>query len=219
MAQSTQNSQKQKAIKQARQANANVVEAFKDIGSSTMAQGADLLKGTSNEFMRQLFGMREARKVSGELKPGESLSVEEATNPVLRAQKDKERKLQAQITFERRLRDEEKSLLEKNSNDLKLKLNAIMQEVKAVAAATPNLAKEVEIATIQAPANPGIYHLFFFEKLLEFVRSFRERIENASMWLSSSNKRAEKKNYWSMYKKHGAKLLLSGESYSQRSVG
>jgi hypothetical protein len=94
-----------------------------------------------------------------------------------------------------------------------------MQEVYELAKTTQGLGEQVEVATMQAPANPGVYHVIFFEKLLEFVKSFRKKIENASLWLHSSNKRAEKKNYWTMYKKKGSSFLLAPDHYLQRSAG
>jgi len=54
---------------------------------------------------------------------------------------------------------------------------------------------------------------------LEFMKSFRKKIEDAQIWLHASNKRAEKKNFWSTYKKHGSKFLLSPDHYLQRSAG
>ena len=74
---------------------------------------------------------------------------------------------------------------------------------------------------MQAPANPGVYHIVFFEKLLDFIKTFRRKIENADVWLQSSNKRAEKKNFWGTFtsKKGGTKFLLSQEHYVARSTG
>jgi hypothetical protein len=72
---------------------------------------------------------------------------------------------------------------------------------------------------VEVPNNPGIYHVIFFEKILEFLKSFRQKIDQASVWLGSANKRAEKKNYWSMFKKKGSSFLLSPDHYSQRSAG
>jgi len=72
---------------------------------------------------------------------------------------------------------------------------------------------------IEAPAQPGVYHIVFFQKVLEFLTSFRKKIEEAATWLSATNKRAEKKNYWSMYKKKGSSFLLSPDHYLQRSAG
>jgi hypothetical protein len=110
-------------------------------------------------------------------------------------------------------------MIERRSNELKLHLHALMQEVLALAKSTQSLGEKVEVAAMQAPANPGIYHIVFFEKLIEFLRSFREKIENASIWLATSNKRAEKKNYWAMYKKKGSSFLLAPDHYLQRSAG
>jgi hypothetical protein len=72
---------------------------------------------------------------------------------------------------------------------------------------------------MEIPANPGVYHINFFEKLLSFMQSFRKKIDEASIWLGTQNKRAEKKNYWSMYKKKGASFLLAPDHYLQRSAG
>ena len=72
---------------------------------------------------------------------------------------------------------------------------------------------------MQAPVEPGVYHVIFFEKLLEFVKSFRKKIEDAAVWLHATNSRAEKKNYWSRYKKHGGKFLLAADHYLTSSAG
>src|SRR3989344_1908364 len=85
---------------------------------------------------------------------------------------------------------------------------------------TESLAEETKIAALQGPVEPGIYHIIFFEKLLDFLKSFSKKIEEASVWLHAVNKRAAKKNVWGAhYKSHGAKYLLSSEHYLQRSAG
>jgi hypothetical protein len=107
----------------------------------------------------------------------------------------------------------------KRTNELKIELKKIFDEISSLAKATQNLSEEVQIATLQAPVEPGTYHLVFFEKLLEFIKSFRKKVEEAAIWLHATNKRAEKKNYWSMYKKKGSSFLLSPDHYLQRSAG
>ena len=195
-------SQKGKQQKISRQAN--VLESLKDIGA-----------GASRDFISELLGTRVEKKYSGDITPGETLEVSE----VFSGKREETQKLHAQIALERRLAEEEKRRVEEKGNDLKLQLHALMQEVFELAKTTQGLGEQVEVATMQAPANPGIYHLIFFEKLLEFVKSFRKKIENASLWLHSSNKRAEKKNYWAMYKKKGSSFLLAPDHYLQRSAG
>ncbi len=193
----------------------NVLESIKDLGSSTgQALKKDFFTQTSEQFLKEMFG-GEKKPLSGDLTPGVSLEIAD-----LFSGKSKENeKLKAQLSTERNLHEEEKNLIKEKSDQLKLQLHALMQEVLALAKTTQNLGEQVEVASIQAPANPGVYHIVFFEKVLEFLKSFRQKIENAGLWLAASNKRAEKKNYWSMYKKKGSSFLLAPDHYLQRSAG
>lgn len=183
---------------------ANVLESLKDIGQEA---------GT--DFFKQFFSPLPEKKYSGNLTPGESLQISDVYSGKL----EENQKLKKQISFERRLREEEKSLMQKKSNELKLELQAVSQEVVSLATATQSLGEEVQIAAMQAPAEPGPYHLIFFEKLLEFIKSFRKKIESASVWLTATNKKAEKKNFWNMYKKKAGSFLLAPDHYLQRSAG
>lgn len=214
----TQQNKAQKAAKELRKAN--VLESFKDIGASTTnTLKNDLLKETGKDFLKQLLGQRMAQQknYSGEVQRGESLEMDR----VYSGQQEEHEKLQKQLSFERRLREEEQALVSRKGQELKMQLNAILQEVMNVAKITPQLADELEIAAAQAPANPGIYHLFFFEKILLFVKDYKRNIESASSWLHSANTRAQKKSFWGQYKgKHGgASRLLSSEDFLQRSAG
>jgi len=195
----------QKAKIQAQIRKTNVLESFKDIGS-----------GVSQDLLDQILGRpRLETKVSGEIKVGESLEFDE----LLSGQYEENKHLREQIALEKTLLREEKEISVQKSNELKLRLQALMQEVLALAKSTQSLGEKVEVAAMQAPAQPGVYHLVFFEKLLSFIRNFRKNIEDASLWLQASNKRAEKKNFWAIYKKHGSSFLLSGEHYLTRSAG
>jgi len=206
--------QKQKNLKAVRQQN--VLESLKDIGSSAVKTiKTDILEGAQQDILDQIFGARPQKKYSGEISVGESLELDE----VFTGKYEDKRKLEAQLILERKLREEEKILVERTGRDLKLRLHAITQEVIALAQSTQDLGDEIEIAAMQAPANPGVYHLVFFEKLLDFIKSFRKKIESAGVWLHASNKRAEKRNFWGVYKKHGSKFLLSPDHYLQRSAG
>lgn len=183
----------------------NVLESLKDLDSQV-----------PKDFLNQIIGRVPAeQKHSGEIYPGESLEI----NDLFSGKHEENLRLKKQIFLERKLTEEEKARSSQKTNELKLQLQALMQEVLALAKTTQNLGEDVEIAAMQAPSQPGIYHIVFFEKLLEFIRNFRKNIEDASVWLHSSNKRAEKKNYWAMYKKKGSSFLLSPEHYLQRSAG
>lgn len=182
----------------------NVIESLKDFGSAT-----------SEDFFKELIGLNTPVKRSGEIKAGESLQMSEA----FAGKVEENKKLKAQIVLERNLANDEKRLSQEKMQTLRNQLQAITIEITKLAASTGNLATETEIAMIEVPKNPGIYHIIFFEKILEFLQSFRQKIDQASVWLRSTNKRAEKKNYWSQYKKKGASFLLSPDHYLQRSAG
>lgn len=194
----------------------NVLESLKDLGGGAVNQTGDLLKSTSEDFFRELMGMGSVQvKRSGEINAGESLQM----NEVLNGKEEENKKLRAQISLERQMSSDEMRLSQEKSNELKVQLQALTQEVVKVAQSTGNLAEATQVAMIQAPANPGIYHILFFQSILEFLQSFRKKIDLAATWLQGSNKRAEKKNYWNMYKKKGSSFLLSPDHYLQRSAG
>ncbi|OGZ27991.1 MAG: hypothetical protein A2427_04875 [Candidatus Nealsonbacteria bacterium RIFOXYC1_FULL_40_7] len=101
-----------------------------------------------------------------------------------------------------------------------MQLKVLTDEVLLLAKSTQNLSKEISVAAMQiSGTEPGVYHVFFFERIVEFIRSFRSKVEDATLWMGTANKRAEKKNYWSKYKKHGGKFLLSADHYLTRSAG
>ncbi|OGM02886.1 hypothetical protein A2115_00140 [Candidatus Woesebacteria bacterium GWA1_41_8] len=204
--------QKQKAAKTVR---ANVLEQLKEIGASTgRSLKEDLIKKAPQDFMDQIFGPT-PRTYSGEIVPGEAVEMKD----IFTGQQEEKTKINKQFSLEKRLRQEESARVERKSNELRIQLKVIMDELMVLAQSTQELAKESQIAAFQAPIEPGIYHIIFFEKLLEFIKSFRKKIDEAVVWMHATNKRAEKKNYWSQFKKHGSKFLLSGEHYLQRSAG
>ncbi len=208
------NDKKKKAQNAAR--TANVLESLKDLGADLSSTASEeFLKKTPQAFIDQLFGLPTSGRVSGEIAVGESINMTE-----IMSSKDGTQKVEKQLHFERKIYAEEKEFVESKTNELKMRLNAIMEEVVVLTQTTQDLAKETQIAAMQAPIEPGIYHLIFFENLLKFLKSFKKKINEASLWLQSANKRASKKNKWGAnYKKHGAKYLLSGEHYLTRSAG
>jgi hypothetical protein len=194
----------------------NVIESLKDVGSGTVKSvKEDFINKIPTDVMDQLFGSNTAKNTSGEIIPGESLEFRE----VLSGVREEKEILQKQISFEKRLFEEEKIQVQKKTNELRVQLKVVMDEVFVLSKTTQDLGQEIQIATMQAPIEPGVYHVIFFEKLLEFIKSFRKKIEEASVWLHATNKRAEKKNYWSKFKKHGGKFLLSPDHYLTRSAG
>ncbi len=198
--------------------NPNPLEALKDIGANTAKQMREEIAQFPQDFIDSLLGgTPTSQNHSGEIVPGEAMEM----NEVISGKYEEQVVVKQQIAFERRLLDEEKSQTEKKTNELKIQLKMIQEELVAIAQNTQTLAKETEIAAYQQTVNPGVYHVIFFEKLLEFIKSFRKKINEANVWLASANKRAGKKakGWVANYNQHGAKYLLSGEHYNQRSAG
>ncbi len=193
----------------------NVIESLKDLGNDFGAQSADLLKSTSEDFFKELVGIQPTPQRSGEIKVGESVEMDADVS----VKEDENKKLRAQIALERNLVAEESRVSTEKMNELRVQLQVITAEIAKLAASAGNLATQTEIAAIQVPENPGVYHIIFFEKILEFLKDFRKKIDQAAVWLESANKRAQKKNYWAMYKKKGSSFLLSPDHYLSRSAG
>jgi hypothetical protein len=194
----------------------NVLESLKDLGIGAGSQTGDFLKNTSEDFFKELMGLSVPKiKRSGEITPGQSFQM----NEVINGKEEENKHLRAQISLERQLSVDEKRVSQDKSNELRVQLQALMQEVQKVAASTQNLAEVTQVTMMTAPIEPGVYHITFFQNVLNFLQSFRKKIDYTANWLQSSNKRAEKKNYWSMYKKKGSSFLLSPDHYLQRSAG
>jgi hypothetical protein len=195
----------------------NPLEAIRDISHATAQQMKSEASQIGTDFMDQLFGIKTGfDSVSGEIFAGETVEMSSVSS----ADREAEIKLQKQFAFERKLIEEEYERNERKLNDLKMELRAIQEELLMIVQGTQELAEETETAAMQSTVNPGLYHIIFFEKLLDFVRSFRKKVESANEWLASVNKRSSKKNMWGQnYAKHGASYLLSGEHYVARSAG
>ena len=200
--------------------NANVLETLKsDVGGSVASSiKEDLLKQMPGDVLEQLFG-RQPTNRSGIIEVGEAIEMKDVMSGRADEERKAKEKVGKQLQFERTLREEITVEKDKKINELKIHLNAIMQEAVTLVETTQDLAEETQIATMQAPVEPGIYHVIFFQSLLEFIKSFRKKISDASVWLQSVNKRAQKKGFWGKVKKGGSSYLLSGEHYASRSAG
>lgn len=195
----------------------NPLEALKDLSKNTAQEMKSEANKLSEDFMQELLGIRTPNKnYSGEIMPGEPVDMAE----VYSGKYEEQIKAKKQVAFERRLVQEERIMIEKRTGELRMQLNAVREEILILAQSTQDLAEETQIAAMQAPIEPGVYHVIFFEKLLEFIKSFRKKVEESAVWLHSLNSRAHKKNVWGAnYKKKGASYLLSSEHYLSRSAG
>ncbi len=196
----------------------NPLEIIKDIGKQTAGQMKHEATQIPRDFIEQLLGIKipQKQKFSGELNPGETLQINEVLSG--RYEETVKQKNEARMLLQ--MEREERQRIEEKTGELKIQIKAIQQEIIALSKDTHDLAQETQVAAMQAPIEPGVYHLTFFEKLLEFIKSFRKKINQSFVWLHEANKRASKKNVWAArFAKLGAKYLLSSEHYIQRQTG
>lgn len=195
----------------------NVLEAINEIGSQVVDVAKNETKAMSDEFFRQLLGQQRAmqQKRTGEVPMGQSLQM----NEVMSGQTEKNKKLEEQMFFERRLFSEEREATNKKLNELRLRLQAVQAEANKMVATTAKLSQEIKVAVLKGANTVSEYQINFFEDIIQTIMAFRKKIDSAVIWMQGQNKRGEKKNFWSQYKKKGSSFLLSGETYSQRSAG
>jgi len=193
----------------------NPLELFRESGQNAANIFNDeVIKPMIGDFREQLFYQR--KKYSGEIKPGKALEMDDVYSGDATRKESSEK----QLILERRMREEDRVFAERKTNELRIQIQAIHEEVIKLSQITPELAQEVKVAAFQAPVEPSAYELSFLQHIYEIIRKFRKKIEDAQVWLNEMNGRARKKNAWGAnYGKHGAKYLLSGEHYLTRSAG
>lgn len=198
------------ASKQARRpAPANFIEALKDLSSSVVSEAKIQITRAVTSDIPQAFGLGS----SGDLKPNQAISMED----LRQAEAQGERRGEARV--ENRLQQERLVYL-KSESENKNQITSLLSEIQMLAKATGSMAKQVEIATMQAPANPGVYHKNFFEQLRSFIKALRQKVDQSRHWLAATNSRASKRSYyWSQAGKSGSKFTLSQERYMVTSTG
>jgi len=186
----------------------NFLEALRSLGGGVANSATQEVAGKIPEsILDQLTG----RKKAGELTPNQTLSLEEI-------KPKEEPKPFRPESFG--LHRQEKLVYSRADQETQLQIAAILEELKKLSQSTQLLTKEVDIAAKQAPVEPGVYHLNFFEKLKRTIILLRQRIDESRTWLSAFNQRAKRRNYyWAQFKKSGTKFLLSPDRYLATQTG
>lgn len=195
----------------------NPLEVFRDLQDLT---NEEIFKPMVKDMGNQVFGFPRAplKPMSGELRPGNPLVMKD----VYSGKREQDEKLTKQLTFERQLRGEEQSLVNRKQQELTQQIKAIEEEMTRLVAATPKLDNQLKVAAMANTVDANEYTLNFLTHLFQVIKRSRVKIENAGVWLASANNRGAKKggNVWGQnYKKNKGKYLLSTEHYLQRSAG
>ena len=195
---------------QAKRAPTNFLEALRDLGSDFKSEAKIQVSKIVTDDIPQSLGL------SGTLAPNESVSVSQMAN------KPEQQDSKAESQFSARLhqvREEERAFYSQREAATKQQIQAILTEIKSLAKSAGGLAREVEIAAFQAPANPGVYHRSFFSQLKSLIMALRQQVQDSSHWLHTTNSRVAKKGYWGQVASSGTKFMLSSERYMVTSTG
>lgn len=114
---------------------------------------------------------------------------------------------------------QEKLVFQKKDIEEEQKIKDLIDQIKQIAKSIKNLDQQVEKTVEQAPVVFGTYHVNFFQKIKEMLILIKKNVDQASTWVETFNKRANKKNYWSQFKKSGTQWSSSNERYVATSVG
>lgn len=182
----------QKAARRSAPAN-NFLEALQGLGSDVLSETKIQVTNIVTQDIPQSFGMASGQEYSIERK--------------------------AETRFSNRFQ-EERLLYLRSETETKQQITSLLQEIQVLAKSTGLMAHEVQIATMQAVVNPGVYHRSFFEQLRTFIKAIRAKVEQSRNWLAAHSQRASKRSYyWGQVGASGSKFMLSSERYMVTSTG
>lgn len=203
-----QNKKQQSKAKQ--YVNQNTLEALTSVskGVAGAFNPKDFGKGLWEQVLSIGNEKRQGAQSKGDLREGQELDISSLS------QKEKAQKLEIEpgIDYRREILRGEERLNKEQTRELSVKIQEIILELKQLMNVSQELKVEFkEIAVEPRIANPGKYHVSFFEWVLLIVKQARMKVEDSAAWLSAFKSKKAKKQYWSMFKKHGTTFGLSNE--------
>jgi hypothetical protein len=112
------------------------------------------------------------------------------------------------------------SVFDKKEEETKQKIQEIQAELKKLATEIANLGMGVDKAIKEQIANPGTYHINFFESLRTYLVQLRKKASESKSWLAISQQRKQAQNhFWGNVKKSGTKYMLSQERTAATQAG
>lgn len=167
-------------------------------------------KKTGPKYLNFLEAFKDNHPTKPQLQPHqantEAFNFEEFLN-----QQEKRIRQQERSRFET-IRREEQIIFSREKNQIKVQIETIQTQIKAMAKDQVGLMEEIDQAAFQAIVNPGVYHQNFFERLLHLIKLARKKVAESRTWLQLQNHRSQKQaGYWQKVKTSGTNFMLSGE--------
>lgn len=203
--------------------NKNTIEALSDIPKGVAISAVKGVQGLGKGAFEQFLGLGEynsnepAKK--GELQEGQELNLSN-----VRQNQDLEKApmldIDPGIDYRREILHAERKISQESTKELSVKIQEIIIELKQLMNVSQELKVEFkEIAVEPQIANPGKYHVSFFEWVLLIVKQARMKVEDSQAWLAAFKSKKAKRQYWSMFKKHGTTFGLSNERVVSTQTG
>ena len=195
----------------------NPIEALRDIGSAVVESAkGDLAKGLMTDLWDQMLGTDIAggkKQAMGDLSEGQEITLSKNKQPEkLPRQETKKPQVEAGWDYQGEIIHAEKRIRQTENRELTAKIDEIMVELKKLTKSSKELEVTFRSITVEErPVTPGKYHMNFFEWMLSTIRSARMKIEDSTNWASMFSSKKTKREYWSLFKKHGTSFGLSGE--------
>ena len=187
------------------------MEALRELGRDISTETKVQIRNVVTQDIPESLGVSH---MSGKLQPNEKVSVSESHQ---NSESRYDGFAQHRIN---QMREEHQALLRRTESEVKEQIKSIQQEIRQLAGEAGALAQEIQIATMQATVNPGIYHKNFFLRLRSTIALLKKQIAESRHWLAEHNSRSKKRNYyWSQVKQSGTSFLLSSERYAVTSTG
>ena len=202
----------------------NPSESLLDIG---LGIGRGVLGSLTNDFAKRVpidladqilstKGNENHRETAGDLHEGEELvlSKDKANNENKGVSSKEHSVLNTEpgIDYRHEILYGERRITSENQRELSSEIQEILKELKRIVASSKELEIAFrEISITEQIVNPGKYHKSFFKWLLVIVKEARVKVEDSGAWLSAFKSKKAKKEYWTMFKKHGTTFGLSNE--------
>ncbi len=194
------NSAKPRPPKKQSVGNDSFLESLRSIGSNTLSSTkSDLLRPGIKDIFDSLSPFPNPQN-NQQIDQREKSSSEDNFWKEGRYQQKKQLEI---------VKREERVVFTRQERETQAQVQNLQAEIKKLAVTTGELAKEVQVATMQEEINPGTYHLNFLQRLLLIVKSLNVQVRESSLWLASWNKKSQKKKgYWDQLKKSGSSFSL-----------
>lgn len=198
----------------------NAVEAFRDIGRGvTSSVKNDVVAGSIDTMWKQFLGAEPEGRArlldrrGGELIPGEELNLNEINQlPIHKPEAPEIDRYIPAIDYHREVRTIEVKVIQENEVQLQQRIAQILFELKKLVKSSQELKTEFKQVPVETPPRKaGKYYIGFFEWLFTTIRNARLRVDESRSWLSVLYQKRARRQYWSMFKKHGTTFGLSGE--------